>query len=253
MLVGRLMARKRIGELLLDRGAISKEQLDSGLMAQKRTRQRLGVTLIQQGVLTEIQLAQVLAQSLSLATVDLSQVQVDWSAVHMLRTRFCETHELFPFAIDGKGTANKRLLVAMSDPLNQTAIDEIEFTTGLTATTYVSTHSQVRAAILRYYHKASQADATPAPVAVEDEGPVLMGEEIVSALHAVAAAPEPPNSKKKSDSVAKDLDFLFGERPDEESDLEKHERRFWALLRILQRKGLITRDEFLAEVEREGS
>ena len=259
MLVGRLMARKRIGELLLERGAITKEQLESGLLAQKRTRQRLGVTLVQQGVLTEIQLAQVLAQSLSLATVDLSQVQVDWSAVHMLRTRFCETHELFPFAIDGKGTANKRLLVAMSDPLNQAATEEIEFTTGLTVTAYVSTHSQVRAAILRYYHKAAPADAavkakpaaTPGPV--EDEGPVLMGEEIVSTLNAVPPAPEPPNSKKKGDSVAKDLDFLFGERPDEESDLEKHERRFWALLRILQRKGLITRDEFLAEVEREGS
>ena len=251
MLVGRLMARKRIGELLLERGAISKEQLDSGLLAQKRTRQRLGVTLIQQGVLTEIQLAQVLAQSLSLATVDLSQVQVDWSAVHMLRTRFCETHELFPFAIEGKGTASKRLLVAMSDPLNQPATEEIEFTTGLPVSAYVSTHSQVRAAILRYYHKASPSEAAakakpvaaPAPP-VEDEAPVLMGEEIVA---------EPSGAKKKHDSVAKDLDFLFGAaRPDEESESEKMERRFWALLRIMQRKGLLTRDEFLAELEREG-
>ena len=243
------MARKRIGELLLERGAISKEQLESGLAAQKRTRQRLGVTLIQQGVLSEIQLAQVLAQSLSLATVDLNQVQVDWSAVHMLRTRFCETHELFPFAIDGKGTANKRLLVAMSDPLNQTATEEIEFTTGLTVTAYVSTHSQVRAAILRYYHKASPADAAarakpaPAPVAVEEDPPMVMGEEI--------AAEAPGPAKKKGDSVAKDLDFLFGERADEDTEVEKMERRFWALLRIMQRKGLLTRDEFLAELERE--
>ena len=74
------MARKRIGELLLERGAITKEQLESGLLAQKRTRQRLGVTLVQQGVLTEIQLAQALAQSLSLATVDLSQVIVNGTA-----------------------------------------------------------------------------------------------------------------------------------------------------------------------------
>lgn len=249
------MARKRIGELLLERGAISKEQLESGLLAQKRTRQRLGVTLIQQGVLSEIQLAQVLAQSLSLATVDLNQVQVDWSAVHMLRTRFCETHELFPFAIDGKGTASKRLLVAMSDPLNQTATEEIEFTTGLTVTAYVSTHSQVRAAILRYYHKASPSDAAarakpvPPPVAVEEDPPMVMGEEIVSQLNAVAEAPSP--TKKKGDSVAKDLDFLFGERADEDSEVEKLERRFWALLRIMQRKGLLTRDEFLAELERE--
>lgn len=258
------MARKRIGELLLERGAINKDQLDAGLAAQKRTRQRLGVTLIQQGVLSEIQLAQVLAQSLSLATVDLNQVQVDWSAVHMLRTRFCETHELFPFAIDGKGTANKRLLVAMSDPLNQPAIEEIEFTTGLQVAMYVSTHSQVRAAILRYYHKASPSEAAaravspapqkappvpppPSPVE-EDEAPMIVGEEIVS-QHNELPAPAAP--KKKSDSVSKDLDFLFGERADDESEVEKMERKFWALLRIMQRKGLITRDEFLAELDRE--
>ena len=249
------MARKRIGELLLERGAISKEQLEAGLEGQKRTRQRLGVTLIQQGVLSEIQLAQVLAQSLSLATVDLNQVQVDWSAVHMLRSRFCESHELFPFAIDGKGTQNKKLLVAMSDPLNQPATEEIEFTTGLPVTAYVSTHSQVRAAILRYYHKASPADAAarakPAPVPVEEEAPTVMGEEIISTLTALPDEPVQSAPKKKGDSVARDLDFLFGGRTDEESDVEKLERRFWALLRIMQRKGLLTRDEFLQELERE--
>jgi hypothetical protein len=249
------MARKRIGELLLERGAISQEQLEAGLEGQKRTRQRLGVTLIQQGVLSEIQLAQVLAQSLSLATVDLNQVQVDWSAVHMLRSRFCESHELFPFAIDGKGTQNKKLLVAMSDPLNQPATEEIEFTTGLPVTAYVSTHSQVRAAILRYYHKASPADAAarakPAPAPVEEEAPTVMGEEIISTLTPLPDEPAEAAPKKKSDSVAKDLDFLFGGRPDDESEVEKMERRFWALLRIMQRKGLLTRDEFLQELERE--
>lgn len=257
VLVAPLMARKRIGELLLERGAITKDQLEAGLAAQKRTRQRLGVTLIQQGVLSEIQLAQSLAQSLELATVDLNQVQVDWSAVHMLRTRFCETHELFPFAIDGKGTASKRLLVAMSDPLNQPATEEIEFTTGLMVTPYVSTHSQVRAAILRYYHKVSPAEAAvrarPPPAVVEEEEPMIMGEEIISQLNPLPEAPTPVPVpvKKKGDSVTKDLDFLFGERPDDESDTEKLERRFWALLRILQRKGLMTRDEFLAELDRE--
>lgn len=253
------MARKRIGELLLERGAISKTQLEAGLAAQKRTRQRLGVTLISQGVLTEVQLAQVLAQSLTLGTVDLTQVQVEWAAVHMLRDRFCETHELFPFAIDGKGTKDKKLLVAMSDPLNQPAIEEIEFTTGLPVAPYVSTHSQVRAAILRYYHKASPAEAAarakpPAPVPpAEEDPPMVLGEEIISQTHPVPTpAQQAQAGKKVNDSVARDLDFLFGARPDEETDVEKLERRFWALLRLLQRKGVLTRDEFLAEVDRQG-
>jgi hypothetical protein len=251
------MARKRIGELLLERGAISKEQLEVGLQAQKRTRQRLGATLISQGVLSEIQLAQVLAQSLALATVDLSQMQVDWSAVHMLRDRFCESHELFPFAIDGKGTPNKRLLVAMSDPLNQPAIDEIEFTTGLKVGLYVSTHGQVRSAILRYYHKHEPLPATASskrtpPPPPEDEAPMVMGEEIISAVNPMPAEVVPsPKSATKKDSVAKDLDFLFGGRAEEENEVEKVERNFWALLRIMQRKGLLTRAEFLEELERD--
>ena len=246
------MARKRIGELLLERGAISQAQLEAGLVAQKRTRQRLGTTLVAQGIISEVQLAQVLAQSLSLGTVDLGQVQVDWSAVHMLRDRFCETHELFPFAIDGKGTANRRLLVAMSDPLNQPAIDEIEFTTGLKVTAYVSTHSQVRAAILRFFHKVSAQEAAsrvkvkpPPPPPEEEDPPMVVGEEIKSGSFPIPAA-------AVKGSVNRDLDILYGGRGDDESVDEKQERRVWALLRILQRKGLLTREEFIAELEREG-
>jgi Type II secretion system (T2SS), protein E, N-terminal domain len=239
------MARKRIGELLIERKIITQAQLEAGLAAQQRTHQRLGLTLLAQGVLTEVQLAQVLAQSLSLSTVDLNQVQVDWSAVHMLRDRFCENHALFPFAVDGKGTTQRRLLVAMSDPSNQAAIEEIEFTTGLGVTPYVSTLGQVRAAILRYYHKGAAPKPAANPGTSKDEDPpMVVGEEIVSNPHTV------PASKRKN-SVAKDLDFLFGARTDDEGDVEKLERRFWALLRVLQRKGLLTKDEFLAELERE--
>ena len=93
--------------------------------------------------------------------------------------------------------------------------------------------------------------------AVEDECileaiAMQLRSEIESASNPLPVDPAPPlGAKKKGDSVAKDLDFLFGDRPDEESEVEKHERRFWALLRIMQRKGLLTRDEFLAELERE--
>jgi hypothetical protein len=262
------MARKRLGELLLERKVITQAQLEQGLHAQKKTRQRLGITLVQQGVLSETQLASALAASLGLPAVDLGRVQVDWSAVHMLRARFCENHEVFPFGIDGKGTASKHLLLAMSDPLNQAALDEVEFTTGLKVSACVATHSHVREAILRYYHKVTANPPTPSPGGTpggatvklipspaEDDGPVVMGEEIVSIPNplppdplapAPGARPGPPVLKRVQQSgVAKDLDFLFGGKG--EDDLETMERRFWALLRVLQRKGLVTREEFIAE------
>ncbi|GMU63156.1 MAG: hypothetical protein AMXMBFR34_49190 [Myxococcaceae bacterium] len=269
------MTRKRIGELLVERRAITQVQLEAGLEAQKRTRQRLGITLIQQGVITEVMLAQVLGQSLGLSTVDLTQVQVDWSAVHMLRARFCEAHELFPFAVEGKGTPNKRVMLALSDPLNQNALEEIEFTTGLKVAPYVSTHSQIRTAILRYYHKVSDAEAKArAPVTAtgsvrlepaEDEPPMVVGEEIVSASNPLPPGTPDPSleklikerqsqaqaKKKAGGGVAKDLDFLFGGGGTEDEGVEKLERKFWALMRIMARKGLITREEFLKEVDGE--
>lgn len=240
----RSMSRKRIGELLLDRGAISRAQLDAGLQTQQRTRQRLGVTLIQMGAISEVQLAQVLAQSLGLATVDLAAVQVDGRAVHLLRARFCETHELFPFAID-KTAPGKRVMVALSDPLNQPAVEEIEFTTGLAVAAYVSTHSQIRAAILRYYHKVAPETVERAGPLVSrrpaaDETATVVGQELASP--AAQPALLPPKSPRSQ--TAKDLDFLFGKDGHTEAT-ETLEHRFWTLMRLLERKGLVSRDEFL--------
>ena len=69
------MARKRIGELLLGRGAITPAQLEAALAAQRERRQRLGAILIAQGAITETTLAQVLSVALSLPLVDLAGVQ----------------------------------------------------------------------------------------------------------------------------------------------------------------------------------
>jgi Type II secretion system (T2SS), protein E, N-terminal domain len=241
------MIRKRIGELLVERGVLTREQLESGLAAQRQTRKRLGVTLLELGLLSEVHLAQALAESLQLATVDLAQVTVDWSAVHLLRATFCESHLLFPFAVEGKGTPTKRVLVALADPLDAAAVQEIEFTTGLEVAPFVSTHSQIRGAILRYYHKVTE---TPPPAMwarpasglrplPDDEPPTVVGEEL--------PARATPASKTMT-SVARDLDFLFG-RTDEEEPVEKLERKFWTLMRILAKKGQVTREEFLKELD----
>lgn len=159
------MARKRIGELLLEQRAISVAQLEAGLAAHRKSGQRLGATLIAQGAITEATLADALSQALGLPRVDLAATTPEWAAVHMLRARFCEQHDLFPVALESTG-GRKQLVVAMSDPLNVTAVEEIEFTTGLKVSPRVAPLSTVRGAILRYYHKvpvASPSASRPAP------------------------------------------------------------------------------------------
>ncbi len=272
------MARKRIGELLLERGVITQKQLEEGLAHHRQTRQRLGVALIQKGFVTEEQLAKVLSAALGIPEVNLKAVTPDWSAVHLLRARFCESNDLFPYQLENQ-RGRKQVLVAMSDPLNLPAIEEIEFTTGLKVLPRIAPLSQIRAAILRYYHKVQPAedvsdgkmvlvargggarivDTTASGRETQDEE-VIVGEEVppqeVTERTALAdlikkreqqRAQRRASAKSGLEGVAKDLAYLFG--AGEESDIEKLERKFWALMRLMARKGLITKEEFLEELD----
>lgn len=296
------MARKRIGELLLEQRAISVAQLEAGLAAHRKSGQRLGATLIAQGAITEATLAGALSQALGLPQVDLAAITPEWAAVHLLRARFCEQHDLFPIALESVG-GRRQLVVAMADPLNVTAVEEMEFTTGLKVSTRVAALSAVRSAILRYYHKVpvtvanGQGSAAPAPaprnpVATrpaapparpapmakaapppeEEEGEeVIVGEELPPGEktqrtsladlirereeqrkqrrgQAPAAKPKPGGGA----GVLDDLDYLFGQAREDPDRVEELERKFWALMRIMARKGLLTKEEFTRELDDEG-
>lgn len=263
------MARKRLGELLLERGIISVQQLEEGLAAHRQNRTRLGVALIQKGFLSEDQLAKALSEALAIELVELKGITVDWSAVHLIRPRFCEQHDLFPYALES-AKGRKQLVVAMADPLNMPAIEEIEFTTGLKVTPKLAPLSAVRAAILKYYHKVDPGDGRmeivgrggvpiPQQPPPEDEE-VIVGEEVreVTARTALAdliKTREQQRQQKKAQKAAagagalsKDLDYLFGLSQDADA-VEQLERKFWALMRIMARKGLITKDEFQRELD----
>ena len=113
----------------------------------------------------------------------------------------------------------------------------------------IATHTQVREAILRCYHKVGGAQAS-------EPEEIIEGEEVISGPQALP--PEPVGRQKLiatavgtrglEASVAKDLDFLFGNPSQTSEAFEQQERRFWALMRLLTKKGLITRDEFFQEL-----
>lgn len=292
------MARKRIGELLLEQRAISVAQLEAGLQAHRKSGQRLGATLIAQGAITEATLAGALSQALGIAQVDLAALTPEWAAVHLLRARFCEQHELFPIALESMG-GRRQLVVAMSDPINVTAMEEIEFTTGLKVSPRVAALSAVRGAILRYYHKvplaaASGAAATapapgarspvtarPPPLPARPTAPVvkaappleandeevILGEELPpgETTHHPSQATSSAEWEEQrrgqssagkpkpaaSGGVLDDLDYLFGQAREDPDRIEELERKFWALMRIMTRKGLLSKEEFTRELDDE--
>jgi hypothetical protein len=260
------MARRRIGELLLERGVISRDQLEAALMIQKHTRERLGITLISQGFLTEDTLVATLSDALAVPRVELERVTPDWAAVHLLRPRFCELNALFPYALEKDGAVKKGLVVAMADPLDSAAVQQIEFTTGLPVSRQIATSSEVRRAILRWHYKvdphlkpsprtggaAAAPDSTPAP---SSEPAVIVGRELPPAdpfaeSHELAQLIEQRTaaSARKKTGVASDLEYLYPEQV-QATDVEKLERKFWALVQILARKGLITKDEFREQLD----
>jgi hypothetical protein len=226
------MARRRLGEVLLARGAITKAQLEDALAYARRTRQRLGGALVQKGHLSEEGLVQALSESLGLAAVDLERVFVDWNAVQLLRSGVCEAYGLFPYAIETL-QGRRQLLVAMVDPLNLAAVEEVEFTTGLPVSARLAPLAMVHAAILRHYHQVNLPEEVP------EEDDVIEGEEMAPPPAPPRIAPVAALSNEgpvtPSDYPADFLDDGLSE--------EIWRRRFWALVRLLVKKGVVTKDE----------
>jgi hypothetical protein len=267
------MARKRIGELLLERGAITRDQLEAALRAQQHTHQRLGAALVALGAITEKTLAHALSEALGVPVIDLGARPADWGAIHLLRARFCEQHTLFPVSLETVG-GRKLLVVAMADPLDTAALQEMEFTTGLKVSARVAPLSAVHTAIQRYYHRtvpAPSAAPEALPTVQEDDiEEIIVGEELTPAegtrrdsLEALIQQREQERRRKRGQArtptakpagdIGAELDSLFGDNapatpPEPVEDLE---RKFWALMRIMARKGLLTKEEFTRELDDE--
>ena len=166
---------KQLGDILLEGGLVSPTQLEAAYEEQQRVGRALGRVLIEQGVLTESQLVSALATQIGLRFVDLSDFAVDGSAVGRVPGPVCRRHSAMPIGFeDGK------LLVAMADPANVFAIDDIRSLTGMDVKPVVATRADVAAAIDRYYRADSDMDdITSILDAQEEEDDLTKVKEIV--------------------------------------------------------------------------
>jgi len=139
---------RRLGDLLIEARLITVEQLERAIQEQKRSGQMLGATLVQSGVLTEKDLLGLLQKQLGLAIVDLEQVQPDEQALAMIKEDQAKKYLAIPVEIESRRT----LVVAMADPLNVAAIEDLRFLAGMYIKPVLAAHSQIVEAIERYYH-----------------------------------------------------------------------------------------------------
>jgi len=144
---------KQLGDILLEGGLVTSEQLAVAYQEHERAGRALGRVLVEQGVLSESQLVSALATQIGLRFVDLSDFAVDGSAIGRVPGLVCRRHTALPIAFE-----DGRLIVAMADPANVFALDDIRSITGLDVKPVVATRADVLSAIDRFYRADSDLD-----------------------------------------------------------------------------------------------
>jgi type IV pilus assembly protein PilB len=157
------MARKKIGDLLLERGLITQQQLEQALRVQAGSGKRVGEVLIDAGFLSEEQLAEAVSERLNLPRVSLDMIVIDPAVVQRVPVEIARRYRVIP--IFGIGNT---LTLAMADPLNIIALDEIRYVTGCDIKRAVATGTEIKEAITQYY---SVADSMQAIVGPEPDQP----------------------------------------------------------------------------------
>ncbi len=140
------MAKRRIGELLIERGLLTDSELEFALDMQKLTHEKLGEVLINNKIVTPENIAQTLASQLDVDYVDLNKRTIPTDLMRIVRRNTARQNHLIPVQKDGD-----TLYVAMEDPLNYFAMDEVRKATNLRVVPLIATQAAVEHAINSLY------------------------------------------------------------------------------------------------------
>ncbi len=143
-----IQKNKRLGDLLLESGLINSEQLNYVLQRQKATGKKIGEILIDEGIIQEKQMIEVLEFQLGIPHMDLEKYYIDPDIPKLINENLARRHTLIPIRKE-----RDKLIVAMSDPLNIFARDDVNIATGLNVEPVISTKNDIINAIDQYYGK----------------------------------------------------------------------------------------------------
>jgi type IV pilus assembly protein PilB len=154
----------RIGELLLRERLITTDQLKKAIEEQKKSGGRLGYNLTKLGFITEKDLTGFLSRQYGIPTIDLSSHEVDHEIVKLIPEDVAQKYQVIPVSRTGS-----TLVVAMADPSNIFAIDDIKFLTGYNVEPLVASDASIKTAIEKYY-EASEMGGLEGVLTEFDEG-----------------------------------------------------------------------------------
>ena len=142
----------RIGELLLKEKRITPDQLQQALTHQKANGGKLGHTLIHLGLVKDEEITTLLSRQYGVPSINLAQFEIDRSVIKLIPADKAQKYEILPLSRSGA-----TLTIAMTDPTNVHAMDDIKFMTGYNVEPVVASETAVIEAIQKYYPSAGKA------------------------------------------------------------------------------------------------
>ncbi len=138
----------RLGDILLGANLITSEQLETALQTQKSTGSRLGEVLVGLGFISEIDLARAMARQLNYPFIANPEGEAEQLAVRLLPESMARRHHILPLKADEQ---NGTIILAMADPLNFPAVDEVAMTTGKRVKPVVVTEKSLQRAMSKSF------------------------------------------------------------------------------------------------------
>ena len=182
--------KKRLGDILVSANKITPNQLNEALKRQKITGKRLGESLIECGYIQESDMMEAIEEQTGIEHVDLTEIKPNKAAMQLVSQNLCEKHELVP--IDLTTTSIK---VAIADPLNIYALDDVAIATGLQVETALASRAEIIKYIKIMY---TREEVTKAAEQLKKETQSRQATASIEELDDIKNAP-----------VVKMVDFLF--------------------------------------------
>ncbi len=159
-----MASSNRLGELLVREKLISLQQLRNAQDEQKRSGNNLGYTLAKLGYISDGDITNFLSAQYRLPAINLDEYEIETDVVKLVSRDVCEKHKIIPVSRSGSS-----LIVAMSDPTNLHAIDDIKFLTGYNVEPVVSSEMAIAGAVERYYNVGPSYDEVMADFELDEE------------------------------------------------------------------------------------
>jgi type IV pilus assembly protein PilB len=141
----------RLGELLVRENLINLAQLKDAQEDQRQSGERLAYTLTKMGLVGERDLTAFLSRQYGVPSINLEEFEIDAEVIQLIPKDLARQHHVLPI-----NRAGSELIVAMSDPSNLNAVDDVKFHTGYNVQVVVASEVAIRAAIERYYDEAAK-------------------------------------------------------------------------------------------------